>query len=314
MPETGLGAFAHVTIGVARLAEAIGFWEGNFGFGVRRRRDGADPDLARVFGLPPGGISGQALLASPLGPDGWAAAGNLHLVEFVAPLPPVCRGAGPCDRLPKNLDIYTGDMPAAFAALEAGGHRFRSRWGEIPAGDLVFREAHLAGHDELNVVLLEVIGPGYATAFSPRGFAGVGPVVTIVEDGAAEARFYSEVLGLATTLELLLEGPAIEATVGLPPGAGLDIRVFGAPAEPLGRIEIIEYQRVAGADRYPHANPPATGILHVNYRVADPGPLRTRLARAGIAVTEHGMVDALYGKGPLISFRSPTGFRIEVQG
>lgn len=314
MPAAALGAFSHVTVGVARLAEAVDWWRRHFGFEVRDLRAGPDPELGRVWGVTADRITGQALVATPLGPGRFAGAGQLHLVEFADPAPAVRAGARPHDRLPKNLDLYTRDIAARYADLEALGVSFRSRWGEIPAGDLRFREVHLAGHDNLNVVLLEVIGPGYATTLSPRGFAGIGPLVTIVGDAAAEARFYGDVLGMETTLALRLTGPEIEATVGLPPGAALDIRVFGDPAEPLGRIEIIEYEKMPGEDRYPRARAPATGILHANYQVPDLDAVRERLARAGVPFTEHGPVRALYGQGPLVSFRSPAGFRIEVQG
>jgi len=183
----------------------------------------------------------------------------------------------------------------------------------MAVGEHVFREVHLPGHDEINVVLLEALGRGYATPLSPRGYVGIGPLVTIVGDCAAEGRFHRDVLGMEPTLELSLKGPEIERTVGLPGGAGLDLKVYGDPTEPLGRLEIIEYQQVQGADLYPHATPPATGILHVNYRVPDLAPIRTRLGKAGVPCSDHGLVSAMYGSGPVISFRSPAGLRIEVQ-
>src|SRR5690606_18918318 len=145
------------------------------------------------------------------------------------------------------------------------------------------------------VVLLEVIGPGYDTPMSPKHYAGIGPLVTIVPDGRAEAAFYRGVLGMATTLELLIQGPEIEKVVGLPPGSGLDLQVFGDPDDPLGRVEIIEYQNVAGANLYPKAVPPATGILHVVYRVPRLAPVRDRLRAAGVTVVEHGPASTLYG-------------------
>jgi len=311
MPGPVLGAFTHVTIGVARLNEAIRFWENSFGLGVRDRREGPDPALARLWGIAPDRITRQALVATRTG-NGWAA-GAMHLVEFASPLAPVREGARVYDRLPKNLDLYTIDMAARCAELEAAGHHFRAPWTEMPAGERRFREAQMPGHDAINVVLIEVIGPGYRTAMSPKGYAGIGPLVNIVSDGNTEARFYRNVLGMATTLELLLEGPEIERTVGLPPGAGVDIHVFGDPDDPMGRIEIIEYQGVQGEDRYPRARPPARGILHINYRVPDLEPVRERLAMANVAVTDHGIVDAIFGTGAMISFRSPAGFRIEVQ-
>ncbi len=304
----GAGAFHHVTIGVADLTIAMDFWQRAFGFVVRGERGGPDAALGALWGLPPARIRRQALLATP-----GATAGALHLVEFVDPEPPVRRGAGVTDRLPKSLDLYARDLPARHAELVAAGFRFRGPPTLMADTDPPFREAHLAGPDDLNVVLLEVLDPGYDLPRAPLAFAGLGPVVTIVGDRAAETAFYRDALGLATTLELVIGGPAIEQAVGLPPGAGLDIAVFGDPAEPLGRIEVIEYQRVAGADRYPRARPPACGLLHATWRVPDLAPLRARLAAAGIAITEHGLVDALFGTGELVACRSPAGFRVELQ-
>lgn len=310
MATPGIGAFAHATVGVADLTTALAFWTETFGLGIRARRDGADPSLESLWALPAGEVRRQALVSTP-----GARAGALHLVEFAHPAPPVRTGAAATDRLPKNLDLYTRDLPARHRELEAAGHAFRSPWGEMPGPDgLRFREVHMAGHDGLNVVLLEIIGPGYDTPLSPRGYAAVGPLVTIVPDMAAESRFYASVLGLDVTLEMLLKGPAIERTVGLPPGAGLDLRVFGDPGEPLGRVEVIEYQGAPGADLYPRARPPATGILHVNYRVEDLGPVRAALAAGGVAWQEHGSVPALYGTGPVLSCRTPAGLRLEFQG
>ena len=314
MSGSGLGAFSHVTIGVANLDTAIDFWQKNFGLQVRVDRQGPDAALGTLWDIDPDGVTRQAIIGTPTGPGRWAAAGAMHVVEFRDPLPPVRQGAKACDLLPKNLDLYTIDMPARYVELEAAGHQFRARWAEMPAGQHMFREAQMSGHDGINVVLIEAIGPGYATTLSPKGYAGIGPLVTIVPDAAAETAFYRDILGMATTIEMQLAGPEIERTAGLPPGAKLDLRVFGDPDEALGRIEVIEYQQAESADFYPRAKPPATGILHVNYRVNELAPVRARLRKAKIAITEHGTLSALYGSGPMLSFRSPAGFRIEIQG
>lgn len=302
------GAFHHATVGVSDLDAAIGFWTRNFGLRTLARREGADATLGRLWGIDPARIRRQALAATP-----GARAGALHLVEFVAPAEPVRAGAAVYDRLPKNLDLYTTDIHARVAELGAAGNRFRGPPGDLTVGDQRFREVHLDGPDDINVVLIEVLGPGYAVPLSPRGFAGIGPLVTIVGNAAVEAGFLRDTLGLVTTLELHLAGAAVEQTVGLPPGASLTLQVFGDPAEPLGRLEIIEYGGVAGEDRYARARPPARGILHVTWRVPSLGPVRARLDAAGVSVTEHGVVDALFGRGELIECRSPAGLRIELQ-
>ena len=314
MSAPHLGAFSHVTIGVANLDTALSFWQQNFGLEVRVVRQGPDAVLGTLWSIDPQTITRQAVVATPAGLGRWATAGAMHLVEFRNPLPPVRQGAKAWDLLPKNLDVYTTDMPARYAELEAAGHQFRTRWTEMPAGQHLFREVQMPGHDEINVVLIEISGPGYDTTMSAKGYAGIGPLVTIVADAEAETAFYREVLGMATTIEMRLTGPDIERTAGLPPGAGLRLRVFGDPDEPLGRIEIIEYQQLEGEDRYPRAAPPATGILHMNYQVKDLAPVRARLRSAQIGITEHGTLSTLCGSGPILSFRSPAGFRLEVQG
>lgn len=314
MSEPGLGAFCHVTVGVANLDTAISFWQQNFALKARMHREGPDTVLGTLWGIDPYAITRQAIVGTPTGPGRWAAAGAMHLVEFRNPLPPVRQGAKAWDLLPKNLDLYTTDMPTRYTELEAAGHRFRAGWAEMRAGQHLFREVQMPGHDEINVVLIEATGPGYDTTMSPKAYAGIGPLVTIVPDAEAETFFYRNVLGMATTIELRLGGPEIESAAGLPSGAKLDLRVFGDPNEPLGRIEIIEYQQLPGKNLYLRAKPPATGILHMNYRVKDLAPVRSRLSTARIETTEHGALSTLYGSGPILSFRSPAGFYIEVQG
>ncbi len=309
MPQPRLGAFHHATLGVRSLAEASAFWCGHFGMTTLARRDGADAQLAALWDISPQDIAGQALVATP-----GTHAGALHLVEFSRPGPPVRLGAGACDLLPKNLDLYTTDMPARHAQLSAEGVRFRGPWAEMPGpGGLHFREVHLEGHDQINVVLIEIIGAGADIPLGPRQCAGIGPLVVTVPDVEREACFYRDVLGMDVTLDLQLAGVEVERTIGLPPGAGLDLRVFGDPAEPLGRIEVIEYRHARGENRHPRARPPATGILHVNYRIASLTALCDRLAAAGVEVTRHGSVATLCGTGTMAAFVSPAGFRIEVQ-
>lgn len=303
------GAFAHATLGVADLERAIAFWVQHFGFEVAAQLDGPDADLAELWELGPADISRQALVRTP-----GARAGAVHLVEFAKPAAPVRRGARVFDHLPKNLDIYVRDMATRFEALKAAGLSFRSDPITSPGPDgMIFREVHLPAHDEINVVLLEVIGKGYDTCFNSKGFAGVGPLITIVPDLASEERFYTDVLSMAITLDMRLEGPMIEKLIGLPAGAALKLKVYGDPDEPLGRIELIEYERTSGNNFFARAKPPALGTLHVTYQVRTLRPLLDRLRAADVDVVDHGNRRLLYGTGHVVSFRSPAGFRIEAQ-
>jgi catechol 2,3-dioxygenase-like lactoylglutathione lyase family enzyme len=295
----------------------VDFWAGQLGFEVVARREGPDTDLAALWSMHAEGVSRQALLRTP-----GATAGALHLVQFAQPAEPVRRGAQTFDHLPKNLDVYVRDLPARFEALRAAGARFRSEPVTAPGpGAMVFREVHMAGHDDINVVLLEVIdgarpgGPaaGYDTCYNAKGCAGIGPLVTIVPDLGVEDAFWSGVLGMRVTLDIRLAGPAMEKMIGLPAGAALLLKVYGDPAEPLGRVEVIEYERAAGRNLFARARAPARGTLHANWRSNALDPLLARLARASVPVTDHGTRRLIYGTGRVLSFHSPAGLRIEVQ-
>jgi len=308
-PGAALGAFSHATVGVADLGVAVSFWVEHFGFEVAGDRQGPDAELAALWNIAPADVTRQALLRTA-----GAAAGAIHLVEFARPTAPVRQQSQVFDHLPKNLDIYVRDIDRRFEQLKAEGVKFRSNPVTLPGPDgMIFKEVHLPGHDEINVVLLEVIGKGYDAGFNARGFAGIGPLITIVPDSAREEAFYNGVLGMAITLDIRLGGPAVEKMIGLPAGAALSLKVYGDPGEPLGRVEVIEYERTAGRNLYARAKAPALGTLHVTYRVPDVAPLLDRLGAAGIQYVDHGNRRLLYGAGRLVSTHSPAGLRIEVQ-
>ncbi len=301
-----LRSFSHVTVGVADLDAALRLWADRFGFEVTARSAHDSASQARLWDLSADAITRQALLY-----QSGHSLGGLHLVEFREPASPVRQGVEVFDRLPKNIDIYVRDLPAQYAQLCSEGFEFRAPWVEMPGPDgLVFREVQLPAHDDINISMLEVLDTDYD--HTAQGFAGIGPVVMIVEDANLESTFFTQALGLEPILQDLLAGPDTEALVGLPPGAGLDYRVLGDPMEPLGRTEVIEYQQTHGRDLYSRAHPPALGLLHLTWRTSDLTPLMDRLDQANVSVTDHGTLELLYGTGRVISFRSPAGLRIEV--
>lgn len=302
-----IAAWSSVAVGVRDLDTALELWVGSFGFDVAVMQQGPDTELARLWGLRPDDIARQALVRT-----GDSQIGMIHFVEFNDPGLPVRHGAKVYDLVPKNLDVYVDDMPKRFAELRADGREFRTdSFSEVTAPDgTAFREIHMPSHDDINVVLLEVIGK--PRPFTGRGFAGVGPLIFIVPDAPAEKAFFAEVMQLDKLNDNLLKGPEIERMVGLPPGSGLDVSIWGRAGSHLGEIEIIEYQGVSGRNLYPLAKPKALGILHVSYIVDDASSIRQRLRDTGTAVTEHGTVRTMTAAGNVISFQTPAGLRIEV--
>ncbi|MDJ0709225.1 MAG: hypothetical protein QNJ14_02490 [Woeseiaceae bacterium] len=304
-PKRSLDAWRTVTVGVANLDNALQLWVDTFGFDILARSAGPDEELARLWGISPEDISRQALLHTR-----GQHAGLVHLVEFNDPGPPVRKDAQVFDLVPKNLDIYVDDLPRRFAELNAAGRTFRTEsFSEVTAPDgTVFREIHMPSHDAINIVLLEVIGK--QRPFTEKGFGGVGPLIYIVPDAPTEKAFVADVLGLDKLNDNLLKGPEIERMIGLPPGAGLDVSIWGRLTNDFGDIEIIEYQGVRGRNLYPAAVPKSLGVLHISYVTGDASALLDRAATAGTVVTPHGQVSTMAASGFAYSFATPAGLRI----
>ena len=300
-------SWSHVTVGVASLGVALDLWVEIFGFEVIADNSGPDTGLATLWEINADDISKQALVRTP-----GLSTGMIHFVEFRDPLPPVRQDAEVFDLCPKNLDIHVQDLPARFEKLKSQGIVFRSdQYSEVTTkGGITFREIHMPTHDAINVVLLEVLGEEHP--YTPEGFAGVGPCITIVPDAQVEAEFYQKIMQLDLTSNNILKGPEIEKMVGLPSGAYLDVKILGSKKNHFGMIELVSYQGVKGANRYPLAVPKALGFLHVDYVAQDLHGVEGRLEYFKIPWERQDSSETLFGSGPAISFQTPAGLRIYV--
>ena len=137
-------------------------------------------------------------------------------------------------------------------------------------------------------------------------------VVGTNADNASERAFFEEVFRLEHLDYHLFEGPEVERMVGLPPGAKLDMHILGDPADPLGRIELVQYVGVKGTDLYPLARPPARGFLGVAFDTDDLDAVIARAHAAGRPVQQVGAASTLTGNGRRAVVTSPAGMRIEV--
>lgn len=307
-------AYAYAVLSVADMDQALALWSGRFGMRIAVRREGSDPGLAALWGVRSDEIIDQALLLTP-----GMAQGGIHLVRFRVPGPAVREGAAPTDLVPKSVDIAVRDLPARHAELEAAGYRFRSPIGRFETDGVVVHEVHLPGPDGVNLVFLEQQGkPG---PVSPEGYGVAPQIVAISSDNRREKAFLERVLGLDETSYHRFAGPEVERTIGLPPGAGLDIRIFGHAAHDYGRLEIVQYEGVKGADLYPRARPPARGLLSVTFFVPDVDAVLARAAALAVEAgagamratpVDHGVVDTVFGKARMATLTSPAGLRIDL--
>jgi len=300
-------AFKAMTVGVADLDVVLNLWVGEFGFNIVSQKEGDDPELARLWGLETGDIARQALIRNK---DN--TAGMIHFVQFNNPDEPVRKDANNFDLTPKNLDIWVRDLPEKMADLKTKGYNFRNpKHGEFKTGDgWLFRDIQLLSPDDVNLGMLEMVGK--KENYNDIGIAGLSVFVFTVSDIEKESKFFESIFMLDQLSVDILEGPAIEKMVGLPPGTALKIYILGREGFGDGKIEIIEYAGVKGNDLYARAKPKALGILHATYVVPDTKGLKARLKEQGAEITEHGHMDTLIGKGNVISFISPAGLKIEV--
>ena len=299
-------AWHWVTIGTADMEAALDFWVGRLGFECVARAEGDDPGLREHWGLADRQIARQAMVRSA-----GAENGGMHLVEWDAAADSVRAEAQVFDLCPKNLDIYVDDLPARMAQLVDQGVVFRNEhYSEAVSPDGVhFREIHLAGHDDINIVLLQVIGSD--TPIPDSGFYGVGPLVCIVRDPAEEKRFIDTVLGLSLSHNNILEGPEIEKMIGLPTGCALEVSIWAEPGQALGELELVTYQGTDGADLYPRARPGARGVTHLNWQVDDIEALAAHLSAHGVGHSASTIDGSLVQSRASLIFHSPAGLRLE---
>lgn len=301
-----LDAFSSVTIGVSDFDVATGLWVEAFGMQVVREHAGNDQQLAQYWGMDATRIGRQLLLSTR---D--YRVGMVHLVEFFEPEPPVRLGANAFDLCPKNIDVYVSDLPARMQEMRAIGWQFRSdNYGELQTDTgSTFREIHMKAHDDINIVLLEVLDE--SRPLTRNRYGAVGLMIYTVPDHAVEAAFVDAIFSMDKQHQNLFEGAEIEKMVGLPPDVALDVSVWGSDAQPLGKLELVEYRGAQGSNLYPRAKPGATGVLHLNFVTDDITKLKHRLTESETAFDEREVLSIVPGCGSALSFQTPAGMRID---
>ena len=299
-----------IIVGVKNINEAIELWVNQFGLDIVSERKGIDTDLSRLWQHDDDEIVKQALLATPK-----IDVGKIHLVQFKNPSTPVRKNANATDLGPKNLDVTCIDLPVKYENLIKLGYQFRSEYVgyQIESIGADVLEVQMPGHDHTNIIFVEQLGE--KIQLSKRGYGGITSLVTIVSELDEETDFFMDIFSLKEALSEDLFGEHVEKMIGLPKGGGLRLNLLeGDEIDRYGRVELVAY---IGAEKqddlYKIANPPALGTLHCVFRVEDIDSIKNNLRNRSVSFKEHGLLDLIYGKGEIISFRSPAGLRIEVQ-
>jgi len=308
LPVT-VDGIAYITVSVADMQPALDFWVTRMGLEISFHKRGADAGLAALWQIAADDIEEQVLLTSP-----GAAAGRIHLLKFSRPAEAVRLHAAVTDLGPKNLDITCTDMHRHVASLQAAGYRFRSAVGEYMLDELHTREVQMPCHDDTNIVFIEVLrdAAAFQVGFSEQGFAGITSFVVVVPDTLNEARFYQRVFAFDEVLHHRVSGPEIEAVVGLPPGAALELRMLGKASQPFGRMELVSYEQIEGLDRFTRTEPFATGIISCGFVVESLDAVLSQLSADGLAVGASMSFDTMLGRGLATRAVSPAGLKLDL--
>lgn len=299
-----------IVVGVQNIDEATELWVDQFGLDVVSEREGIDSDLSRLWQLKDDEVVKQALLATPK-----IDVGKIHLVQFKNPSTAVRQNANATDLGPKNLDVTCLDLPSKYDELIKKGYQFRSEYVgyQIESIGADVLEVQMPGHDHTNIIFVEQLGE--KIQLSESGYGGITSLVTIVSELDEETDFFMDIFSLKQALSEDLFGEHVEKMIGLPKGGGLRLNLLeGDEIDRYGRVELVAYIGAEKQDNlYEIANPPALGTLHCVFRVEDIDSIKNKLKNRLVHYEEHGLLDLIYGRGEVISFRSPAGLRIEVQ-
>jgi len=300
--DTAPLAIAYTVFSTDDMKMGLSLWADHFGMEVVARREGADSELARAWGLPADGIADQALLLTP-----GVSRGGVHLVRFTHPGPTVRGGAATTALLPKNINVAVDDIGTRYLDLEAAGYTFRSKPRQMVPGDY---QVQMTGPDDININFVNSM-PGDGRTLSEKGFGPGVMTVMISADYKNEAETLQRLLGLQQIRSLHLRGPEIEKIIGLPPGGGLDGRFLGDPEEAYGTVQFSQYTGALNSEnRYPRAKAPARGMLSLTYFVNDLSPWLTWAGQGEII--DLGSGAGIYGPGRMVTFTTPAGLRVDI--
>ena len=236
-------------------------------------------------------------------------------MQFKNPSTAVRQNANATDLGPKNLDVTCLDLPTKYDELIEKGYQFRSEYVgyQIESIGADVLEVQMPGHDHTNIIFVEQLGE--KIQLSESGYGGITSLVTIVSELDEETDFFMDIFSLKQALSEDLFGEHVEKMIGLPKGGGLRLNLLeGDEIDRYGRVELVAYIGAEKQDNlYEIANPPALGTLHCVFRVEDIDSIKNKLKNRLVHYEEHGLLDLIYGRGEVISFRSPAGLRIEVQ-
>ena len=296
-----------LTIGVADLERAVHLWVDIIGYEIVASRTGQDDQLAKQWDIPIASVMEQVLLAYADSSDG-----RILLVKTVDAGPSVRAEAALFDECAKNIDIYVTNVLSKGEEMKSHGYFSRNACpSEITAEDgTCFREMHFHIHDDINLVLLELVNE--TNTFNKKGFGQIGPIISVVQHIDLEKKFYQEILQLEMLSNNFFNGEEIERMIGLPPRAGLDVSIWGAQGQRSAQLELVQYHGVKGKSLFNRGTLPNCGLHSVCFVSTNAGDIINSGRAFPCKVISRGHLNTLAGEGIYWSIYTPAGFRIDL--
>ena len=296
-----------LTIGVADLEKAVHLWAGIMGFEAVASRKGHDDQLAKQWDIPAVSVVEQVLLGYPNSQDG-----QVLLVKTAHSGPSVRAESAVFDQCIKNIDVYVTDIVSRGGELQSAGYSSRNECpSEITAEDGTrFKEMHFHIHDDINLVLLELMNE--AIVVNEKGFGQIGPIISVVRDVDQEKKFYNWVLELEMLSSNYFKGEEIERMIGLPEGAGLDVSIWGAHGHRTAQLELVQYDGVTGKSLFSHGSLPNCGLHSVCFMSTNAKDIVNSGRAFPCKVISRGPLNTLAGRGVYWSIYTPAGLRIDL--
>jgi catechol 2,3-dioxygenase-like lactoylglutathione lyase family enzyme len=286
-----VGAIESVTIGVARMDEALALFRDLMQLQVEARFALSD-SAAQAWHLVPGVRAEVAELSCRGYP-----VGRLRIVEYSPGATAKVRvhaGAGPHDAAtdigPKAIDFYVPPpMRRWYDAVLAAGYVARSEPVTHHVGETISEEFVFWGPN--GVPLLLMVGHRHSAAEMRLDAAGpfseVATVSIVGAEVASTRRFYEEVLGLvplANTETAAEYRDAANRLTGVPPATRTQWLLYAAPGEPSGKILVVVFTPSQGKRLVGRMRPGRLGFSLLTHPVTDLDALHARLERAGHAI------------------------------
>lgn len=274
-----------------------------------------DPNLIAAWNLPSETTAEYLLIRNP-----GSKKGLIRFVKFNNVEQKLIRPAGQVWDIGAIFDINTRviNIDEKFDILQKRGWHAYSRPVEYGFANFTVSEVLMQGPDGIVLAMIERIAPALEGWPHLKKISRSFNSTFIVKDHKATAKFFNEVLGFKTYLEVHEETRASgESVLGLPHNVSanhpLDVYIMHPNGTNDGSIEFVTLRGLEGNDYSSRSAPQNLGISVLRFPVTDINSKATELKAKGVVLTVPPTKITLnpYGLVTLFAFQTPDGVWIE---